>query len=220
MHSRMIPLVAGLFAIAASPVFAPHPVFAQGNPSADQIIKSLTPTGDVSRQGTRGIRLSQPGDTAPAPSAVAPSSGAPARSIGHPTMAAAKPSAAAPAASATSATAPAVDLTVNFETGSADLTADAMKTLDALGTALSSDALAHYRFRVEGHTDTVGSPGSNQALSQRRAKAVVNYIAAKFNIPVDRLVPVGMGEQDLAVKTAAQVPEPKNRRVVVVNLGA
>jgi outer membrane protein OmpA-like peptidoglycan-associated protein len=134
-------------------------------------------------------------------------------------MAAAKPSAAAPAP-APAATAPAVDLTVNFETGSADLTADAMKTLDALGTALSSDALAHYRFRVEGHTDTVGSPAANQALSQRRAKAVVNYIAAKFNIPMDRLVPVGMGEQDLAVKTAAQVPEPKNRRVVVVNLGA
>jgi OmpA-OmpF porin, OOP family len=213
MRSRMIPLVAGLFAIAASPVLA------QSNPSADQIIKSLTPSGDVSKQGTRGIRLSQPGDTTPAPSGVAPSAGAPARSIGHPTMAAAKPSAAAPT-TATAATAPAVDLTVNFETGSADLTADAMKTLDALGTALSSDALSHYRFRVEGHTDTVGSPASNQALSQRRAKAVVNYIAAKFSIPMDRLVPVGMGEQDLAVKTAAQVPEEKNRRVVVVNLGA
>lgn len=219
MHSRMIPLVAGLFAIAASPVLVPSSVLAQGNPSADQIIKSLTPTGDVSKHGTRGIRMSQPGDTAPAPSAVAPSASAPPRSIGHPTMAAAKPSAAAPAA-ASAATAPAVDLTVNFETGSADLTADAMKTLDALGTALSSDALAHYRFRVEGHTDTVGSPASNQALSQRRAKAVVNYISAKFNIPMDRLVPVGMGEQDLAVRTAAQVPEPKNRRVVVVNLGA
>ena len=166
MHSRMIPLVAGLFAIAASPVLVPSSVLAQGNPSADQIIKSLTPTGDVSKHGTRGIRMSQPGDTAPAPSAVAPSASAPPRSIGHPTMAAAKPSAAAPA-TASAATAPAVDLTVNFETGSADLTADAMKTLDALGTALSSDALAHYRFRVEGHTDTVGSP----AFATRRCRS-------------------------------------------------
>ena len=224
MHSRMIPVVAGLFAITASSVFVPGPALAQGSPSADQIIKSLTPTGDVSRQGTRGIRMAPSGDTAAAPSAAASSSaapavGAPPRSVSHPTMAAAKPSAAA-ASTAPAAAAPAVDLTVNFETASADLTADAMKTLDALGTALSSDALAHYRFRVEGHTDTVGSPAANQALSQRRAKAVVNYISAKFNIPMDRLVPVGMGEQDLAVKTAAQVPEPKNRRVVVVNLGA
>ncbi len=117
MHSRMIPLVAGLFAIAASPVFVPTPGLAQGNPSADQIIKSLTPTGDVSKQGTRGIRMAPSGDTAPArsavtpsamapsasapsaiaPSAVAPSASAPPRSISHPTMAAAKPSAAAPA---------------------------------------------------------------------------------------------------------------------------
>jgi OmpA-OmpF porin, OOP family len=208
MSNRMVPVVAGLFAVVASQAFA------QGNPSADQIIKSLTPTGDVSKQGTRGIRMSPAGD-APA---TAPAS-APAKAAGsHPTMASAKP--AAGGAMAPAAPAPAVDLTVNFENGSADLTADAMKTLDDLGTALSSDALKSYRFKVEGHTDTVGSPAGNKILSERRAKAVVAYISAKFGIPAARMVPVGMGEQDLAVKTANQVAEPKNRRVVVVNLGA
>src|SRR4051794_38208856 len=155
MRSRMVPFAAGIFAI----------VLAQANaqsPSADQIIKSLTPTGDVTKQGTRGIRLSQPGD-AGAPAA------APATAAGHTGMAAHR---TPPASAAVSA--PAVDLTVNFESGAADLTAEAMKTLDALGTALSSDALSKYRFRVEGHTDTVGSAASNKALSQRRAKAVVN----------------------------------------------
>jgi len=200
MNSRMVPLVAGLFAVVAGQALA------QGNPSADQIIKSLTPTGDVSKQGTRGIRMSQPNDTPSTAPMAAPAKG-PAT---HAAMAAAKPVAAAPA----------VDLTVNFENGSADLTADAMKTLDELGTALSSDALKSYHFKVEGHTDTVGSPAANKLLSERRAKAVVAYISAKFGIPTTRMVPVGMGEQDPAVKTADQVAEPKNRRVVVVNLGA
>jgi OmpA-OmpF porin, OOP family len=206
MNSRMVPLVAGLFAVVAGQALA------QGNPSADQIIKSLTPTGDVSKQGTRGIRMSQPNDAPSTASMTAPAKG-PAT---HAAMAAAKPvTGGAPAAAA-----PAVDLTVNFENGSADLTADAMKTLDELGTALSSDALKSYHFKVEGHTDTVGSPASDKLLSERRAKAVVAYISAKFGIPTTRMVPVGMGEQDLAVKTADQVAEPKNRRVVVVNLGA
>lgn len=211
MRSRMVPLVAGLFAVLATPAFAQ-------NPSADQIIKSLTPSGDVSKQGTRGIRLSTGDGTAAAP-APAPSGGGAAKAghaAGHAAVASSKPMAPA----STAASGPSVDLTVNFETGSADLTADAMKTLDELGAALSSDALKQYRFRVEGHTDTVGTPSSNRILSERRAKAVVNYISAKYGIPISRMVAVGMGEEGLAVKTSDQVAEPKNRRVVVVNLGA
>ena len=209
MRSRIVPFVAGLFAVVATQAYAQ-------NPSADQIIKSLTPTGDVSKNGTRGIRLSQPGEAGTPPSA-ATGSHSGGKSAGH---VVAVTRATKGADNASPAGAPAVDLTVNFETGSADLTADAMRTLDELGTALSSDALKQYRFRVEGHTDTVGSATSNKVLSERRAKAVVNYISAKFGIPTDRMVPVGMGEEGPAVKTADQVAEPKNRRVVVVNLGA
>ncbi len=217
MNSRMAPLLAGVFAIFATQAFA------QGaNPSADQIIKSLTPTGDVSKTGTRGIRLSQPNGSDASAYAPLPggsgngTGGGAAKASSRPRMASSKPMAGATQTEA----APAVNLTVNFPTGSADLTAEAMKTLDALGTALSSDALSHYKFRVEGHTDTVGSPEANKVLSQRRAQAVVNYISAKFNIDVSRMQPVGMGENDLLVKTGQQVPEERNRRVEVINLGA
>src|SRR4051812_10195214 len=50
---------------------------------------------------------------------------------------------------------PAVSLNVLFATGSAELTPEARQTLNDLGRALTNPALTHFRFRLEGHTDTV-----------------------------------------------------------------
>lgn len=195
--------------VAVPLVLASLPSFAQGNPSAEQIINSLRPTGNLVSGGTRGIRLSPPAgnDTAAAP---APSATPQTR------VASSKPAAAAPAP----VTAPSVNLTVNFANGSATLTPDAVRTLDELGRALASKDLAVYRFRIEGHTDTVGSRDYNQALSERRAVAVVDYIAKKFGVDPHRLQAVGMGEDGLLVATPPQTAEPRNRRVEVINLGA
>ncbi len=116
--------------------------------------------------------------------------------------------------------APSANLTVNFASGSADLTPQAVQALNELGRALSSNDLAGYKFRIEGHTDTVGTPEANQLLSQQRAQAVVTYITSHFGVDASRLQAIGKGEEDLAVPTPAQTPEPRNRRVLVVNLGA
>ena len=127
---------------------------------------------------------------------------------------------AAPAATAESTTQPpSVNLTVQFLNGSAELTPAAMRTLDELGRALSSDALSKFHFRIEGHTDTVGAPDHNQTLSERRAQAVVAYITSKYHVDASRLEPVGMGESHLLVPTGQNVAEPRNRRVTVVNVG-
>jgi OmpA-OmpF porin, OOP family len=197
--------------VIAPLVFGSLPSLAQGQPSADQIINSLKPSGNLVAGGTRGIRLAAPsGDGAtqqPAPSPVQ-----------QPRVASTKP-VAVPAASAPAA-GPAVSLTVNFANGSADLTPEAIRTLDALGNALSSKDLAAYRFRIEGHTDTVGSSEYNRTLSERRAEAVVEYVAKKYGVDPSRLQAVGMGEEGLLVATPPQTPEPRNRRVQVINLGA
>ncbi|MGH7043744.1 MAG: OmpA family protein [Acetobacteraceae bacterium] len=117
------------------------------------------------------------------------------------------------------AAAPSVSLNVDFATGSAELTPTARRMLESLGQALTDPKLARDRFRIEGHTDTVGSPALNRALSERRAKRVAEYLADKFAIPAARLQPVGMGEQGLLVPTPPQTPELRNRRVRVVNEG-
>ena len=135
--------------IVAPLVFGGLPAMAQGHPSADQIINSLKPSGNLVMGGTRGIRLVAPTNEAatqqPAPS--------PAQ---QPRVASSKP-VAVPMAPPAPVSGPAVNLTVNFANGSADLTPDAIRTLDALGRALASQDLAGYHFRIEGHTDTVGS---------------------------------------------------------------
>jgi OmpA-OmpF porin, OOP family len=197
--------------VIAPLVFGTIPAFAQGSPSADQIINSLKPSGNLVLGGTRGIKLAAPTSDAAAP---APSP------VQQPRLASSHPVAVSAAAAPPAASGPAVNLTVNFANGSADLTPDAIRTLDQLGQALSSKDLAGYRFRIEGHTDTVGSQDYNRSLSERRAEAVVDYVAKKYGVDPSRLQAVGMGEEGLLVSTPAQTPEPRNRRVQVINLGA
>ena len=191
---------------AAAQSAAGQPLGTQNRPSADQIINALKPTGAI-QAGTRGIRPLAPGPLAPgaaAPATEASSTAGPARS----------------AATTTYVKPPSLDLTVQFEFGSAELTTDAARTLDELGRALTSATLAVYRFRIEGHTDTVGTPDFNKNLSDQRAAVVARYLEGKFGVSSGRLDTVGLGDTALLVATPPQTPELRNRRVHVVNLGA
>lgn len=114
--------------------------------------------------------------------------------------------------------APAVSITITFASGSDKLTPQAEAALAPLGRALASPVLAPYRFRIEGHTDAVGSDVSNLVLSQRRAASVRAYLVSRFGIAPQRLEAVGFGESQLLVPTPDNFPEPRNRRVQVVNL--
>jgi OOP family OmpA-OmpF porin len=215
-------ILVGATVAATSLTAASSQAFAQSK-SADDIIKALKPSGMIG-SGTRGIRPASSG-AAPAEAPAAPvttympqTAATPAAPTPRPvtTAAASVPRPAAPAAPA----APSASLEVQFATGSADLTPQAREALDQLGRALSSADLAAYRFRIEGHTDTVGTPDANRALSARRADVVVDYLNSKFGVARTRMQAVGMGSDQLAVSTGAQVPEPRNRRVMVVNIGA
>lgn len=115
--------------------------------------------------------------------------------------------------------APAIDITVTFATGSASITPKAALDLANLGQALVSPDLAPYRFRIEGHTDTVGGTAMNQRLSEQRAAAVAAWLVSRYRVLPDRLLPVGLGEAAPLVPTPDNTPEARNRRVRIVNLG-
>jgi outer membrane protein OmpA-like peptidoglycan-associated protein len=165
--------------------------------------------------------LPRPGSAAPEtvtqPTAVSPSAARP------------RPSAAVPAAAphpngvngvaASNDSRPSVDLNIVFATGSAELSPAATRLLDDLGRALSDPVMENSRFLFEGHTDTVGGRDYNQVLSDRRAKAVVAYLSRRFDLPQDRLIAVGRGMDGLLVQTGPGVPEERNRRVHVANIG-
>jgi OmpA-OmpF porin, OOP family len=195
--------------------------WAQSNPSADQIINALKPSAQSLRGPTRGIRpvapQAMPQEATPA--AVSENAAAGVRPRApvaiHP-AAAAQPRHVPTAASE----APSVNLFVQFANGSAELTPEAIRALDELGKALSSSDLSAYHFRIEGHTDTIGTKTYNQTLSERRAAAVAAYLASRFGVSQSRLVTVGVGSDHLLVPTPEQTPEPRNRRVQVVNIGA
>ena len=84
------------------------------------------------------------------------------------------------------------DLRVTFVTGSAELTDAGRREAEKFMTALNAPSLAGKKFRIEGHTDSVGSRDFNVDLSKRRAQSVVEYLAAK-GADRSRLSVVGYG---------------------------
>ena len=178
-------------------------VNAADTPNAAQIIDSLTPRGGGGNSmTTRGIRLGgQP------PEVQRPAT---------PTSAGmARPERQEPTATHSGE----ANLTVPFSSGSSAISPAAARVLDQLGEALVSQKLADFKFRVEGHTDTVGAPEMNKALSEQRAASVTEYLTTKFKIDRARLTAVGMGQDGLLVETGPGVANSANRRVLVVNLG-
>ena len=102
--------------------------------------------------------------------------------------------------------------TVFFEVGGTTLTPASQQIMtEALAAAL---ARSGGDIVVTGHTDTKGSGESNDQLSRRRAQEVVQLFVER-SFPANRVEAVGRGERDLAVPTADEVDEPRNRRVTI-----
>jgi OOP family OmpA-OmpF porin len=73
----------------------------------------------------------------------------------------------------------------------------------------------HVTLQVTGYTDTSGSRGYNQRLSERRANAVAAALE-RLGVPRSDMVVAGRGQNDLRVPTPDGVREPQNRRVEIV----
>ena len=111
-----------------------------------------------------------------------------------------------------------VDLQVQFEYNSAQLTPQAVGQLEALAQALSDPSVASNRFRVEGHTDSDGSAAYNQALSERRAQAVKTFLV-EHGVDASRLQARGFGESKPIADESTPEGKALDRRVAVANLG-
>lgn len=107
------------------------------------------------------------------------------------------------------ASSPGLDLLITFESGSDQLTLQAMRNLDAFAQALKSPVLAGFAFEVQGHTDAVGAADANMRLSQRRAESVVAYLVHN-GVATDRLRARGYGESQPIM---SDPNHPRNRRV-------
>jgi outer membrane protein OmpA-like peptidoglycan-associated protein len=118
---------------------------------------------------------------------------------------------------AANAPAPSVAVDIKFGLNSAALTDEAKDVIKQMATAMQSEQLSHYRFRLEGHTDITGRPEHNLVLSRQRARAVRDYLIQTYSIAPGRLSAVGRGQEMLL--DPGHPDSPVNRRVQVVNLG-
>lgn len=108
-----------------------------------------------------------------------------------------------------------VNLSLNFPTGSAALTPQAQAQARSFGNALMMPQLATMRFRIEGHTDGVGSRAGNVALSRRRAQSVADFLIS-MGVPRSRIEVQGYGPDRPMAGTSRN--SPQNRRVEAVRV--
>ena len=111
---------------------------------------------------------------------------------------------------------PKIDLEINFDYNSADISAKSMPSVQALGRALTNPDLKGSTFVFAGHTDAAGGEAYNQDLSERRADSIKKYLVDKYGIAGSDLVTVGYGKSKL--KDAENPLSEVNRRVQVVNM--
>jgi outer membrane protein OmpA-like peptidoglycan-associated protein len=106
-----------------------------------------------------------------------------------------------------------VSYTVYFQTGSdTELTPESLPVLAQMKAALLERPAPEVT--VIGHTDTVGSPAVNDALSLARASTVRDLLTAS-GLQATNLDIAGRGKRELLVPTADEVAEEKNRRVEI-----
>ena len=113
-------------------------------------------------------------------------------------------------------TKPKIDLEIQFDYNSAEISKNSMPAVQELGKALSNASMKGSTFVVAGHTDSVGGEGYNQDLSERRADTIKRYLTEKYGINGADLVTVGYGESKPKDPNAPM--DPANRRVQVVNM--
>lgn len=105
------------------------------------------------------------------------------------------------------------ETSVNFGFDKDNLTKQAKEALDQLATNVPNTK--GYIITVEGGTDSTGPSDYNYGLSERRADAVIQYLAAQHNIPAHKIYLIGLGKDKPVESNETRAGRAKNRRVDV-----
>jgi len=103
---------------------------------------------------------------------------------------------------------------VNFDTGKSNLSEQAKA--DLCTAAKTAESMDNALLLVVGYTDSTGSEDVNQALSEKRAARVVNYLQQMCHWkPYRMLTPTGMAASDPTASNDTEEGKAQNRRVAV-----
>ena len=99
---------------------------------------------------------------------------------------------------------------IEFENGSALLTASGMRILDEMADAMKK--MKDVKIEVIGHTDSIGAPAANVALSRGRADSVKTYLVRK-GIMAEYISTSGMGADQPVASNTTDDGRKRNRRI-------
>jgi OmpA-OmpF porin, OOP family len=102
---------------------------------------------------------------------------------------------------------------IEFDTGQATLKPESQQVLAEVLKLLKSQP--DWKLTIEGHTDSTGTRAGNQALSERRAQAVVAWLTQN-GVPATRLVAAGLGDAKPIADNTTEEGRARNRRVELV----
>ena len=105
------------------------------------------------------------------------------------------------------------ETSVHFGFDKDTLTKDAKATLDQLANDIPNTK--GYILTVEGGTDSTGPSDYNYGLSERRADAVIQYLASQHSVPAYKIYLVGLGKDKPIESNGSREGRAKNRRVDV-----
>jgi len=100
----------------------------------------------------------------------------------------------------------------NFRSGRANINREFQEQLNLVARFLKQNP--YTVAEVLGNTDNTGSETANQALSERRAHAVIAYLESQ-GIPSNRLLPVGLSGNHPVANNSSETGRAQNRRVEI-----
>lgn len=107
-------------------------------------------------------------------------------------------------------------LVIDLFTSASDLTPAGKKILDGVGDFLKS--YPDSKVLTRGHTDSAGKAAANQALSEKRAQEVREYLVAYRNVSPGRVTAEGVGSAQPVATNASAAGRALNRRVELIVL--
>jgi peptidoglycan-associated lipoprotein len=102
----------------------------------------------------------------------------------------------------------------NFKFGKTVLPDEAKQKIDEMVAQIKQDPKNIY-LEIEGHTDNVGAPKTNEQIGLQRAEAVKKYLYDQYQIPLHKMNVISYGEDKPVAPNKTKDGRAQNRRVVI-----
>jgi peptidoglycan-associated lipoprotein len=102
----------------------------------------------------------------------------------------------------------------NFKFGKTTLPDEAKAKIDEMVAQMKQDPKNIY-LEIEGHTDSIGAPATNEKIGLQRAESVKRYLYEQYQIPLHKMNVISYGKDKPIAPNKTKEGRAQNRRVVI-----